>query len=412
VTPGRRRAPYTYPPLSRRRLLRLGVGSIGGLSLGALLSAYADDAPSGVPFEGSPAGVVNVANRPALIDRVQDGNGEYHEPSLERFRQETQIAVNYRPVIEDQAAFVASIEPYLAAREPTGWDVLVLTNGPTLTRILELDYLAELPDDRRPNFDRFAAPAVRDPGFDPGNRFTMAWQADVAGIAFDPRQTKRAITSVRDLFGREFAGNAGLIGDLADLPNVALVAAGVPPETSTPDDWSSAASIVAQKIADRSARTSTRAGAIEALARGDLALTMARASDVFPLNPLGLADGIQFAFPEEGGLLWIDNMVVPRGAQHEVDAITLMDFVYGPPIAAMISAEIARLAPVPSAREEVLRLSTEAPPDRAERLRAIAESPLVFPAPEVLAACHGARIIASGEESDEWQRIWSRFVES
>lgn len=395
--------------LSRRQLLRYGAGSLAGLSLGGVLAACSSAPPVGL-FDRPPDGVVNFANRPLLIDRAPDGEGGLAIPSLERFRQETQITVNYRPLIEDPAAFFAAIEPYLVAGRPTGWDVAVITNGQTLTRMIDLNYLVELPDRLRPNFERYADPAVRDPDFDPENRYTMPWQSDVTGIAFDPSRTVGTIASVADLFDPSLAGTVGMFGDISDLPNFALLAAGVAPETSTPSDWQAAAALVARQVADGIAQLLTRQGSVDALSSGEVALTMARASDVFRLNPSGDPSGPQFVIPEEGGLLWTDAMVIPAGAQHPVDAMALMDFVYDPSIAAMIAAEVGYLTPVPDARQEILDLAADAPAAEAAQLRTVAGSPLVFPSPESIANLHTARVFRTEDEVDEWERLWSPFV--
>jgi spermidine/putrescine transport system substrate-binding protein len=407
-------AGHRGPPsgdLSRRQLLRYGAGSLAGLSLGSLLAACSSELPLG-PFDGPPDGVVNFANRPSFIDRVPDGKGGFSIPSLERFLKEKHITVNYQPLIDDPAAFFAAIEPYLAAGQPTGWDVAVITNGETLTRMIDLDYLVELPARLRPNFERNVAPPVRDPQFDPENRYTMPWQSDVTGIAYDPTLTNRSISSVRDLFGPDFAGAVGMFGDLTDLPNLALIAAGAAPETSTPAEWQEAAALVARQLADGIAQVLTRQDSVEALASGEIALTMARASDVFHVNPSGDASGLQFVIPAEGGLLWTDSMVIPKGAQHLVDAVALMDFVYDPAIAAMIAAEVGYLTPVPGAREEILAHADEAPADESANLRTIAGSPLVFPSPQAIANLHTARVFRSEDESDEWERLWSPFLVS
>ena len=42
--------------------------------------------------------------------------------------------------------------------------------------------------------------------------------------------------------------------------------------------------------------------------------------------------------PAEGALLWTDAMVIPRGAAHLADAITYMDHVYDPKVAAQMVA--------------------------------------------------------------------------
>ena len=237
--------------LSRRELLRAAGVTAGAVSLGSVLAACSPGEQT-ASFEGDPRGVVNFANWPLYIDRVKDENGVSHIPSLEAFTEQTGIQVNYRQVIEDAETFFRAIEKWLRAGQPTGWDIVVITNGQTLTKMIELDYLMELPADLHPNFDANADPTVIDPDYDPKNRYTMAWQSGITGIAYNPELTGRPITSLRDLFDPEFKGKVGMFGDATDLPNLALLAAGIAPETSTESDWRTAAAMLGQQKQDGS----------------------------------------------------------------------------------------------------------------------------------------------------------------
>ena len=74
--------------------------------------------------------------------------------------------------------------------------------------------------------------------------------------------------------------------------------------------------------------------------------------------------------PREGALLWTDNLLIPANARHPVDAMTYIDFVYRPFVAAMIADWVWYICPVP-----------EAQPIIADRFghEEVARSPLVFP---------------------------------
>ena len=56
---------------------------------------------------------------------------------------------------------------------------------------------------------------------------------------------------------------------------------------------------------------------------------------------------MEFVFPEGGALLWIDNMLVPVGAQNPVGAAEIMDFYYDPEIATKLTEWILYMSPVP-----------------------------------------------------------------
>ena len=403
--------PEQRPPtlgrrMTRRELLRAAGVTAGAVSLAPILAACGSE-PGG-PFDGDPDGIVNFANWPLYIDRVQGSDGVSHIPSLEAFTKETGISVNYRQVIEDAEVFFRAIEKWLRAGEPTGWDIMVITNGQTLTKLIELDYLLELPANLHPTFDKNADVTVTNPDYDPKNRYTMAWQSGITGIAYNPELTGRPITSLADLFDPAFHGKVGMFGDATDLPNLTLLAAGVDPETSTEDDWHRAADMLARQQQEGIVRDYFTQGYINALSNGEVALTMAWSGDIFQEDLTG-SSHLEFVVPKEGAIIWTDCMCIPKAAQHPLDAITLMDYVYRPDVAATIATGAQYITPVPGARQVLESRAASATGDRAALLQQVATSPLVFPSEEDRARLHTYRVFENEDELVAWNRIFSPF---
>lgn len=400
--------------LTRRQFLhRAGVGA-GAIGLGAFLAACAESGGSDSTFGGLPAGILNFANWPLSIDKVKLDNGRSRRPSLEAFTADTGIQVNYREVIIESDWFFQKIEPRLAAGQPTGWDLIVITNGITLTKMIELGYLVELPTDERPNFDAYAGELVKSPPYDPGNRHTMAWQSGVTGIAYNPDLTGRPITSLRDLFSAEFKGKVGMFGDIVDLPNLALLATGVSPEESTLDDWRAAADLLVRQRDSQVLHAYYRSNYINALKRGEVALTMAWSGDIFTAKlAKDLPEQVQFVVPEDGALIWTDNMCIPKGAGHLADAMAYMDFVYQPKIAAQIAQYVNYISPVPDAKPLIEQMAgQEQDASEAARLQLVASSPLVFPTEDEIAKLHTYRELKTQAEESTWDDTFSPIYQS
>jgi hypothetical protein len=125
-----------------------------------------------------------------------------------------------------------------------------------------------------------------------------------------------------------------------------------------------------------------------ALQNGDLALTMAWSGDLFQMNLEGDASGLQFCVPDEGVIIWTDNMCIPIGVENPVDAITYMDYVYQPDVQATIESYVNYICPVPSAKDVIA-------PE-------FADSPLIFPSDEDLAKTHTYYAFKTPEELNEW----------
>jgi spermidine/putrescine transport system substrate-binding protein len=394
--------------LSRREFLRRAGTGVGVISLGGLLAACGEEVPAGSAFTSEPAGILNFANWSLYIDKATRVDGSMYSPTLARFTAKTGIQVNYRQVIPDADWFFQQIEPRLAAGEPTGWDVMVITNGITLTKLKELGYLVELPTGLRPNFDAHAGEFVKDPAYDPGNRYTMAWQSGITGIAYDPQVTGGAVTSLQDLFDPKYQGKVGMFGDIIDMPNLALLAIGVLPEDSTPDDWTRAAALLEQQRDSGILKGYYLQNYIPALKQKEIGITMAWSGDIFAAKLLGkIPEEIEFVVPDDGALLWTDAMCIPKGATHLADAIAFMDYVYEPRAAAQIAQFVNYITPVPDAQPEIERMADQAQdPAEQARLREVAASSLVFPTPEVTRRLFTYRELASDEEATIWDQTF------
>src|SRR5436190_16707089 len=212
----------TQRRFSRRDAIRYaGVGA-AGVSLSAILAACGASTSEGAGGGGASASTqgfdwasqtlhheLNFANWPYYIDT---SHGTH--PTLDTFTQQTDIKVNYKPVINDNQAFYAKIKPFLEQGKPTGWDLMVLTNGVQLSQLIDNGWLIPLDLSKLPNFNANASSSIKDPAYDKGNTYTVAWQSGLTGIAFSPQATQalgREPNSVNDLFDPAVTGHVGMM---------------------------------------------------------------------------------------------------------------------------------------------------------------------------------------------------------
>ena len=124
-----------------------------------------------------------------------------------------------------------------------------------------------------------------------------------------------------------------MFGDDTDFPTSVMIVLGIDPATSTEEDWKRAAE-EAKKLQAPAAgvRRQRRHGRRAQLGqRLDLPGLLGRH---LPAQHLGGSPDIKFVIPEEGATYWTDNMAIPKTAKHPLDAITYMDYVYRPEVAA------------------------------------------------------------------------------
>ena len=404
----------TQSRITRRTALQ----GAGAISLGAFLAACGIGGTQQAPVthanwvwdKATKAGTLDFANWPLYMDVGEDAQGNATHPSLEAFTKETGIKVNYSEPIEDLAEFFAKIAPQLQAGQAIGFDIIVITNGIQLTNLMLKHWLTELDPSKLPNFYKNAGQRVQNRSFDPGNKFTIPWQSGLTGIGYNPKKTGREITSFNDLFDPAFKGKVGMFTNTQETGNFTLVGMGIKPENSKPADWQKAAdklkqqrdSGVLRKYYDQSYHT--------ALAKGDVWLTMAWSGDIYQENLSAGNQDLKFVIPKEGGLIWTDNMCIPLNAAHPLDAITYMNYVYDPKVAAMLAEYIDYITPVPASKaiiQQDAAAATDA--DTKAGLEDTASSPLVFPSDSDLARTSYYRAL-SPAETTQWNDIFGAVI--
>jgi spermidine/putrescine transport system substrate-binding protein len=335
--------------------------------------------------------------------------GKTRHPSLDEFTKKTGIKVNYKEVIEDNDSFLGKIMPSLKAGQDTGWDLMVITNGGPLEKLIRQGFLVELDHSKLPNFEKNAGAGYKNPAFDKGNKYTVGWQAGLTALAYNPKLTKRPITSFDDLFDPKFKGKITMFGDSLDFPNFVMVGMGINPETSTEADWQKAAEKMKQ-LKPQLRSFVDNSGEAEGLSSGNVWISMAYSGDIYQLNVSGSPD-IKFVVPQEGALLWQDNMCIPKGAKHPVDAITYMDYVYNPDVAATLAENINYITPVSAAKQVLEARAASASGKDKAALEDLVKSPLVFPTEADLSKTKRYRV-RTAEEDKVWDRIFTPIVQS
>lgn len=401
--------------LSRRELLRAlgvvgGIAVVGGCSIPPQ-GSHVDTSAAAIAAYWSRqrrTGTLDWASWPLYLDT----KGGSDHPSLDLFEHNTGIQVSYDEAIQDNGPFFAAVQPSLSAGDFSGYDLAVISNGVYFNKFRELGFFVPLDQSRLPNFRKYGGQRFQHEGFDPGNTFSIPWQAGFTGIGYNPQACGREITSWHDLLDPAFKGKIGLFANNEDLPNCALLAIGVDPTTSNEADWRRAAAwLDTMKPLVRQFYSSNY---IQALATGDVWISMAWSGDIFQQNLSGKAVGqtLKFVIPQEGGLVWTDNFVILRNAKNPVDAMLLMDFYYQPSVAAMVTEWVNYVSPVPSAASVVEADARRASGSNRAYLEQVATSFATFPSEAVYAQTSYGYTPRAGAELDTWNGIFEPVYQS
>jgi spermidine/putrescine transport system substrate-binding protein len=338
-------------------------------------------------------------------DTLNFSNWDYYidRSILKTFTKRTGIDVTYRTDVVDNNPFLARIIPDLQAGNYTGRDLIVITNGGPVERMIKLGYLVPLDHDLLPNFNKNASVAVKNPSYDPGNKYTTAWQSGFTAIAYNSKYVKEPPRTFGDLLNAtQYKGKVGMLGNAQDLACPALTYLGYDIQESTPDQWRKAAQLLEKQRDQGIVRSYYGQPYITAFENGDTLLTQCWSGDIFIANAPKSVGGdgfpeLKLNLPEEGGILWTDNMCIPKYAENPLSAIKMMDFVYEPEIAAILADYIWYVSPVPAAKDIVLNKLDDP---------LVANSQLVFPSQSSLAKAKKYRVFKDSDEEEEWNSIF------
>jgi spermidine/putrescine transport system substrate-binding protein len=411
--------PAVVRGLTRRRLLATGAGAAAAaLGLSGLLAACAAQ-PVTVAAATGPGnkawwgrqrqhGLVNFANWPDYIDTVHGGH-----PTLQRFRRETGITVNYTEPVSENVPFYNSIRPQLARGRYSGYDVIVTTtNSPALGDLMSKGYLIQLDQSMMINFRKYASRQVTNPPWDPGNVYTMAWQSGWTAIGYDARVIRQPGDSVALLFDEKYKGKVGMMSDPWELGSIGLLRNGVWPALSTEADWRRAAKALRAQRDAGIVRGYYGQNYIDQLTGGKTVLSQAFSGDIYQANVSGHPH-LKVLMPREGAMFWTDNMCIPVHAQNPKDAMAVMDYFYQPEIQAVVEYAINYVCPVPSA-QQVLRkpagwaytTMSQLAPQIRQPAATTADSPYVFPDARAIERSRYYFQFENGEQLAYWNSLF------
>jgi spermidine/putrescine transport system substrate-binding protein len=350
------------PRLTRQELLRRGAAGGALLAFPSILAACGGG--GGGDASGELKDVLNFSNWELYIDVDKP-------TTLEDFTTETGISVNYYEDINDNADYFATIQGRLSQGQGIDRDIIVMTDNSRFPGLLiDNGWLEKLDKDLIPNIDNLVD-AQKSPPFDPDREYSLPWQSGMTGIAWNEDLTG-PVTSIDQLLtDPKLKGKVTMLKELADSVGLVMLDNGDDPATVTDETFQAAIDKVQAAVDSGQIRRFTGNDYTGPLANGNLAACVAWSGDIVQL----LADNpkLKWAIPEPGGMIWTDNMLIPKGGS-AATASTYMDFVYRPDIAARIAAYINYVPPVKGAKEELAKTDPET-----------ANNQLIFPDDETLA---------------------------
>jgi len=269
---------------------------------------------------------------------------DYIDPTvIDAFTAETGIRVTY-DVFDSNEMLETKL---LAGR--SGYD-LVVPGAAFLARQIETGVYQPLNPDwlpNRVNLDPVLTERVA--AFDPGNRYSVTHLWGTTGFGFNAeaiqaRMPDAPLDSWRMLFDPQVVSRFADCGvTLLDAPSEVvgsvLLYLGKDANSAAPADLAAAEAVLA--AIRPYVRNFDSSRYIEDLANGETCLALGWSGDILQAKSraaeVGKAFSIEYRIPQEGALLFFDQLAIPADARHPRNAHRFIDFLLRPEIAALNS---------------------------------------------------------------------------
>ena len=372
--------------ISRRQLLRLGAA--GAMSVGAagFLAACGGGSSLGggtqeqtKVIQKSALGTqLNFSNWPLYID-VSHGK----HPTLDHFKKQFGVNVKYTEEINDNTEFFGKVRQQLANGTSGGRDIIVMTDW-MAGKMIKLGYIEKLNKQFLPNVQKNLIPALQHIDFDPKRDYSVPWQSGQTGLIV---RTDKApdVKSVNDIFNPKYKGKVTMLTEMRDSVGLTMLGMGKDPTTGSTADMLAAIDKIGKYVKNGQIRRFTGNDYLKDLPHGDTWVCYGWSGDAVQLQSDN--KNIKFIHPEEGFMLWTDNMMIPVGAPHPYTAEVFMNWIYQPKVEAPIEDYVNYVPPVNGTKEVLLKLDP-----------GVAKNPLIFPTAEVLAKGHAFKQLAPADE--------------
>jgi len=334
---------------SRRRFLGRGAVALGAVAVGpSLLAACSSDSNESTSTKTSEGGnaalqgtKLSIFNWPLYIEDDDASTS----PTLKNFEDQIGVSVDYQSNIDSNDDFYTKYQPELAAGGGIGADIVVLTSW-MAAQMIEAGYVEQFDPGSIPNQNNVLAD-LANPDFDPGRKYTLPYAIGQTAIAYYPDKVGGDIDDVNAFFDPQFAGKVTILDEMRDSVGLTMLGMGFNPQTGTIDQANQAVAKISQARDAGQFKQITGNSYTEDLDLGDTWIAMAWSGDIASLSESN--DKLKWVIPKQGGMRFVDNMMIPLQPGNKAGAEAFINYLYDPEVSGALFEAINYVSPVKGA---------------------------------------------------------------
>lgn len=347
--------------LNRRRFLGYGLG-VGGAVLTGGLASNLTGCQKASETATSASASASTASQGGKVVNVYNWTEYISDQVLKDFTTETGIDVIYSTFDSNEAMYAK-----LKLMNGSGEYDVAFPGTDFVDKMRKERMLEPLDHTKLTNFGNLGKTFINAP-FDPKNKFSIPYLWGSSGIAVNTRRiAKASLSSWNDLWKPEYEGRVMLMNDIRDVFTMSLLTLGYDGSTKNPEAIKQAYEKLTKLMPN--VRTFNSDAPRMPFMEGETYLGLAWNGEVIMAQDQGMPE-LDFVYPKEGAIMWMDNMVIPKNAKNNDNAHKFIDFILRPKYAAVISEEIGYGSPNEAAKKEM-------PPE-------LANNPIVYPPADLL----------------------------
>lgn len=258
------------------------------------------------------------------------------ETVLEQFQKETGIKVVYSTYDSNEAMYAK-----LRLLDSNNSYDLAVPSTYYVSKMRREGLLAKIDKSRLKNFANLDEKLINQP-FDPDNSYSVPYLWGSTGIAVNTDKVKPGtISKWQDLWKPEFKDRLLLTNDTREVFHMALRVLGYSGNDTDPAHIEAAYREL-KKLVPNVRAYNSEAPRMPYL-EGETDAGMIWNGEAYMARQENPA--IEYIYPDEGVILWLDSLVIPAHARHVENAHQFIDFILRPEVAASISEEIGYASP-------------------------------------------------------------------
>jgi spermidine/putrescine transport system substrate-binding protein len=309
-----------------------------------------------------------VSNWPEYIDP----DSKKDPSTLQRFEKQFGIDVSYTEDVNDNNEFFAKVVNQLGACQSTKRDMFVLTDW-MAARMIEMGWIQRIDPAAVPNLHANLIDSLH-VDWDPDREYSAPWQSGLTGIAYNKKYLPKGVGSFGELLTRpDLRGKVSMLTEMRDTMGLIMLSQGADPANFTDHQWQNAMDALTRATSDHQIRRFTGNDYIQDLKAGNVVACEAWSGDVANAD----AEDLVFVPPEEGMMIWADNMLVPNLAPHIGNAEKWINYYYEPETAARLADYNFYICPVKGAQQAMEKIDPDA-----------VHNELIFPTEKTLSQTH------------------------